>query len=64
MKGSVKTVKPYWAKRTLERKKVRNLMNNHQPAKKGGEPMTLSEARRWWCSKRKHRIPEGYCKQY
>jgi len=60
--GKRKVLKPYWAKRTLERKKVRNIMNNRQPAKKGGEPMTLHEARRWWWKQRKHRVPDGYTK--
>ena len=61
-RGKHKTVKLYWAKRTLERKKVARLLRNRQPAEKGGEPMSPIEARRWWFSKRKRRIPDGFCR--
>ncbi len=50
----------YWNRRTLEKRKVRNILNNNQPAKKGGKPMDKTRATLWWNNQRKTRVPERY----
>jgi hypothetical protein len=52
--------KKYWASRTLEKNKVKRILNNNQPKKKDGEPMTKREVTEWWQSQRSSRVPDSY----
>ena len=49
----------YWASRTLESRKVRNILKNKQK-NKDGSLMTVDQARRWWVSRRQGRVPEKF----
>ncbi len=56
--------KRYWSRRTLEKRKVANLLDNNQPKKKGGKPMSAVEAMIFWHKARKGRVLDGYLKDY
>ena len=53
--------KNYWARRTLEKRKVKNMLNNGQTAKKGNKkPLTRAECKAKWQKDRAGRIPDGF----
>jgi hypothetical protein len=59
--------KRYWERHTLEKRKVRNILINKLRVHKVGakwektDPqMTKVQARRWWQSRRKGRVPADY----
>jgi len=53
----------YWTRRTLEKRKVANMLKNRQPKKKGGPPMTRKECIEFWQTARKGRVPDNYIRR-
>lgn len=53
--------KNYWARRTLEKRKINNMLQNKQAAKKkDGKVLTRAECKAKWQKDRTTRIPEGF----
>jgi hypothetical protein len=53
--------KNYWARRTLEKRKIKNMLNNGQAAKKkDGKTLTRVECKLKWQKDRSCRIPDGF----
>ena len=53
----------YWTRRTLECRKVNNMLKNRQTKKKGGDPMTRKECVEFWRKSRKGRVPDNYIRR-
>jgi hypothetical protein len=52
--------KNYWARRTLEKRKVKNMLKNKQAEVYGGRTLTRVECKAKWQRERSCRIPDGF----